>query len=181
MRDMLRHFRGRAGRSSQRCHERAGCDAIHIDAVRAELTRQRLCELDYPRLGRRVGRAARRGPRRIVRRRAGAERRRDVDDLAVGLPDHLWCGCLSAIEHALQIHIQHEVPVFIGDCQERPIARDAGIVHQDVHSAVRRDNLGHERVDLPAIGNIDSQSGGATACSLDFVDDGRYRSLVLVG
>ena len=82
MRDMLRHFRGRAGRSSQRRHERAGCDAIHIDAVRAELTRQRLCELDYPRLGRRVGRAARRGPRRIVRRRAGAERRRDVDDLS---------------------------------------------------------------------------------------------------
>jgi hypothetical protein len=56
-----------------------------------------------------------------------------------------------------------------------------GIVHQDVHAAMCRDNLGHEGLHLPAIGNIDSKSGGAAACGPDLVDGGGYRALVLIG
>ena len=69
-------------------------------------------------------------------------RGRDVDDRASAARLHRRHGALDAVEHAVEIDVDHPVPVVVLDLVDRRArSADAGIVHQHVEAAERRQPL----------------------------------------
>ncbi len=104
--------------------DRAGQHAVHPDALRGMVERERARHRGDPALGRRVGRDHAGAVRRVDRGErhhrataAGGERRDRV---------------LRGEEEALQVRIHDEVPVGLGEIRCRPVPGDAGARGDDV-------------------------------------------------
>src|SRR5690606_8162734 len=70
--------------------------------------------------------------------------RGDVHDAAPAGVDHAVDEGMGDIEHGVQVGAQHGVPCRFSHLAEGAVARDAGVVHQDVHPvAVGQDAFGH--------------------------------------
>ncbi len=80
----------------------------------------------------RLARAVRAQPRR----RPLARRRREVDDRAAGLAQQRQRR-VHAVDHALQIHIEHEIDVVVRHLFDPAAFADARIVEQHMHAPVR--------------------------------------------
>ena len=124
-----------------------GRDAVHRDVVAGQLLAERFGQRDDAGLRRAVGRG--------VRVAFLAGNRRDVDDAAVVLPDHVRHDGAAAQKDAGQIDVEHLLPGvdrILPDLLLRP--GDAGICDEDVDAA--------ERLDRGARGGFD---GGRTRMS----------------
>lgn len=67
----------------------------------------------------------------------------DVDDLARLLLHKVTVAGLDGVEHALQVDVQHRIPVRLGHGQQHLVPGDTGIVDQNIHAA----QLGHHVLD----------------------------------
>ena len=70
------------------------------------------------------------------------------------LPDHLARGALQAEEHALGVDPVDAVPIRLGQVHDLRIARDAGIVDDDVEPAELGDGARDHRIDARDIAAI---------------------------
>ena len=68
--------------------------------------------------------------------------------------DHLPRHALQAEEHALGVDAMDAVPVGLGQVHDVGAPCDAGVVHQDVDLAERRQCLLHHGVDLAEVADI---------------------------
>ena len=103
-------------------------DRIHVDALGGPFVREQLGEARDAVLRGRVGRHADAADLR--------QDRRHVDDLAASSARDRTLGeRLREEEHALEVDIDHVVPVLLGELQRIGAADDAGIVDQDVGAA----------------------------------------------
>ena len=126
---LLEQRRGHAGRARRR-------DRVHRDAVLAELDRPHEGHAHDPGLGGAVV-----GLAEVA---AQPGRRRDVDDAAVALLLHHRRRVAGAVERALEVHADHRVEVGLFHLDERLVAHDAGVVHEDVDRAERVDRGLHD-------------------------------------
>ena len=147
------------------------------DAVRRQFPRQEEGEGVDAGLGGAVGRVAR--PRLLGRVDPGArvaavlaDDRAQVDDAAVALPPHRRDHRLAGQEGALEVHVQHAVPLGLGQRRRGPEGDDAGDVHQDVQPAEGRERSVHRRVHLGAAGDVQRRLDPAPADRLDRGRDG---------
>ena len=60
-----------------------------------------------------------------------------------------------------QVDVQHHVPLVLGHPPERAVARDAGVVDDDVDAAVALAQVGGELVRRVLVGDVEQQRGAA--------------------
>ena len=141
---------GRAETRERDLPDHAGLDRVgeHVGHVRGDETRRdrvagdpaarhfardRFGQPDQPRLA-----------RRIVRLPGVAHQPRhagDVDDVSAALLEHRADHCLDEIECALEIGIQHHIPVLLAHPHEEPVAGQPRIVDQNIHPRKVREDL----------------------------------------
>ncbi len=74
--------------------------------------------------------------------------RADADDASAPLPDHRLEDGLREREYRRQVRRQHRIPIVAFQPDQQLVARDAGIVHQDVDPAVPSDDVGYRAIDV---------------------------------
>src|SRR5437773_4009478 len=102
----------------------AGRHRVHRHAFAHHFLRERLGETGHAGLGRRIVGLAELALDRV--------HRRDVDDAAPAALDHAVDHLARDIEDAVEVGVDHLHPVLLGHALEHRVARDAGVVHQDV-------------------------------------------------
>src|SRR5438445_1079880 len=111
-------------------------------------------ELPVPCLGQSAPRRLR---SRVIRLRLFAhhsDHRGDVHQGTAPLLGHGRQDSLGAVERALQVDVQHRIPVFFLHAEQQAVPRDARIVHQDVDAAELGDHpVGHRR-DVGPFGHV---------------------------
>ena len=126
--------------------DRARRDHRRADVVRLDLLAQPFGDHAHGVLGRRVDRAA--GADLV------AGDRRDVDDVPGLLLLHVRQRRGDAVEHALDVDVDHPVPVVDLEALERRLRHQPGVVDHHVDAPVRL----HGRVDQPlhlvAVGDV---------------------------
>ena len=137
--------------------------AVDPDAPVAVVDGHALGEHDHTALGGVVGAAAL-GPLDPLDRG-------DVDDGAPVRLEHVEQRVLVDQERALQVDVDHAVPLGLVDEVDRPTARDAGAVHDRVEPSVPGDDVGegvahrslvpHVEDVVDALGAVDGRHGGA--------------------
>ena len=116
-----------------------GTDRVDADAVRGELQRQRTREGNHPGLGDVVG--------GDPRGRILAVDRRQVDDASGLLALHEPRRRATALERAVQVHVQHPLPFLVPELDDGGhVLAQPGAVHEDVQPPARLRDLGEERV-----------------------------------
>ena len=125
-------------------------DRHNTDAVRRELDRPRFRETDEPELRRRVVAE----PVHAAQTRYG----RVVDDDARSLPDHLRDDPPCDQPRALQVDVQHRVPLVLGQLVRAPVCTDAGVVEQDVDAPELRHGRVNRSRDRRVVPNITLKS-----------------------
>jgi len=75
---------------------------------------------------------------------------------------------LAHIERALQVYADDFVPFFLGQLMQHGIARDPGIVHEDIHAAECLFHFIDERVRFGRIRNVMGRNECAPSEFLDF-------------
>ena len=101
--------------------------AVHRDVAAAELARERLGHADHAGLRRRVV--------RLPRVAGGADHRGDVDDASPARLHHAAHHRARQAEDRAQVGLDHLVPVLVLHAQRQVVARDAGVVDEDVDVA----------------------------------------------
>jgi hypothetical protein len=142
----------------------AGCgnwrNDVSLDVVLGALLCEGLGETDKRELG-----------SRVVGLAEGAEEtssRGSVDDTAVLLLAKVWpCGP-CALVCALDVDIDDEVPVLVGQVLEGDITQDTGVVDEDINAA---EGLDGGLDDLLALGDRVVVGNGLAASGLDLVDN----------
>ena len=69
---------------------------------------------------------------------------RDVDDPAPSALHHAARGRAHRGEGALEVRVQHRVPVLVLEAHQQVVAREPGVVHEDVERAEGRLDIRHE-------------------------------------
>jgi hypothetical protein len=110
-------------------------DRVDVDAFGRPLVGEQPCQPCDPALGSGIARHA--DPA------LEAQQRGDVDDLAAALCEHVPPGRLAQEEQALEVGVDHRVPVGLGELDRIGAADDAGVVDEDVEAA----ELGERAVD----------------------------------
>jgi len=112
-------------------HPRAGDrrDRVHVDAALLALDGERLGEAVEAELGHRVV--------RLPEVAVDAGRRRGHDDAAVAGVAQMVPGGVGDAERAEDVDAVNEVPVFLRHLLERGVAKDAGVVDDDVEALER--------------------------------------------
>ena len=133
-------------RGGHRRVNEAGSDGVHGDVARSDFD------------GDSAGEADQAGFRRDVVRLAGVAGLRDdrseIDDAAGALLEHRAEGLLDAEMRAGEVGAQHGVPVFEFHAQGERVARDGGVVHQNVELAEFREHLLEAGFHLRGIGYV---------------------------
>jgi hypothetical protein len=80
--------------------------------------------------------------------------RADLDDAAPALFHHARHHLLGDVEHAVQVGVDHGVPVLRRHLQEHAVARDAGVVDQHVDRAVLGLGLGEGLDGAVPVGHV---------------------------
>src|SRR6185436_11959962 len=111
-------------------------DGVHGDALARDLERERLGKAVDPGLGG--------GIVGLAESTLLPVHRRDVDHPAPAALDHAVHHLLGHVEARIEVGAHHRVPVGLGHLLERHVARDAGVVDQDVDHP----DLGLDRVHL---------------------------------
>ena len=57
----------------------------------------------------------------------------DIDDAAGALLEHGAHHALDEVERALEIRIEHEIPILLAHAHGEAVARQAGVVHENIH------------------------------------------------
>src|SRR5512134_551367 len=128
--DLLAHVR--ADRAHQVGLDVARRDGVDGDALAHHLLRQRLREPHHARLGGGVV-----GLPELALNRV---HRGDVDDAPPAALDHAVDHLARDVEHAVEVGVDDRHPVLLGHALEHRVARDAGVVDEDVH---RPDHRAH--------------------------------------
>src|SRR4051812_11357253 len=110
---------------------------VHRDALLHNFLRQRLGEAGHPGLGRGVVGLAELPLDRVDRG--------DVDDAAPAALAHAVDHLARHVEHAVQVGVDHRHPVLLGHALEHRVARDAGVVVEDVDRAHHRGRVVEHR------------------------------------
>ncbi len=118
--------------------DKTRCHTIDRDVARAQFPRQRARHTRNARLGSRVV-----GLTRVA---AGTYHRGDIDDATVALLHHRSHHATAQAKHCFQISIKHGVPLVVFHAQGQVVARDAGVVDQNMQAAVLFDNGVNERL-----------------------------------
>lgn len=71
--------------------------------------------------------------------------------------------CLGDHEYALEVGVEHTVPFGLVEVERPRRAGDAGIVDEDVEAPCIRQRSRHRG----AVGHVDLDGAGASACRLD--------------
>ena len=72
----------------------------------------------------------------------------DIDNAARAALAHVDGGLLHTEKSALQIDIDHRVPIRFGEFVQHGVAVNSGVIHHDIHRAKRLFGLGKQRFDL---------------------------------
>jgi len=91
-----------------------------------------------------------------------AHYRAQIDDTAHTLAQHHRLDGLGEVEHRLKIHGDHHIPLLLGHAHQQRVARNPGIVHQNIHTAKIGDHLFHHLLGIRKQGSI-----GGIAFGLD--------------
>ena len=143
--------------------DKAGGDGIDGDATLTDFFGQALGQTDHARF--RGGIVALSGV-------AGdAGHAGDIDDPAAALSHHDSCSRSGAVPGALEIGVDHQVPIRFFHHHNDVIARRAGIVHQDVQPPEFFLDIANQGAGLIEIADIGLSGNGLTACRHDFGDD----------
>ena len=126
-------------------------DRVHVDPEPTELEGQRAGEALYTGLRRGVVRLA----AVAVRRDAG-----EVEDLPVLLRHERLLGRLAHQEGALEVHVDHRVPVVLTELEQQVVPGDAGVVHQDVQSTELLEHAVDSRLDGGTVGDVAPDADG---------------------
>ena len=148
------------GGAQHRGVDESGRDRVDGDPFRAQFEGQGLGEPDHSRLGRHVM-----GHERLPPVGAG---RRDVDDPAPPLLDHVGHDGLAAVEGAGEVDGEDAAPLLGRDGEEAVEPVESGAVHQDGRPAELLPYGGHPFIDLPSVRDIDPQSACRTPCRRNF-------------
>ncbi|EGE58966.1 hypothetical protein RHECNPAF_2530040 [Rhizobium etli CNPAF512] len=105
------------------------------------------------------------------RRDAVTADRRQVDDLPGSLRLHDRQGCRDAVEHTLDVDIDHPVPLLDLEGRERRERHDAGIVEDDVEPAEFRSGKTREGLDLGTVGDVKLPQTHRSAPGFDFAGE----------
>jgi hypothetical protein len=73
----------------------------------------------------------------------------------------------DAVEHALDVDVDHAVPLIDERLVDRREGHQPGVVHEHVHAPELRGRGLNERIDLGALGYVDPHGRGLAACALD--------------
>ena len=92
---------------------------------------------------------------RLTRVADQSDDRADVDDPTAPLLDHRPHQGLHKIERAFQVRVQDRVPIFNRHPHAQSVARDAGVVHQNVDATEVFQNLCADFLHGGMIGDID--------------------------
>ena len=96
-----------------------------------------------------------------------AEKRRDVDDLAVAARNHVASGELRELERASEVDLEDAVPVFESDFFGSSTVDGAGVVDEDIDAAQRSDGLMEEVFGSVDVREIRLEGVGFAACGVD--------------
>ena len=124
----------------------AGRDRVHADAAGAELARQRLRQADDPGLGG--------GVVRLARVPVDADDAREVHDRAGAAAKHLPRDGAAGVEGAAQVRVDDLLPVLVAHARDQRVARDAGVVDEDVDVAELRLDALDQRLRLRGIADV---------------------------
>ena len=103
-----------------------------------------------------------------------------VDRIAgvLGQLPPVHAGEVRGAEMALEVDVDHDVPLVLGHREAHPVAEDAGVVHQHVHAAERVDGLRDQMLGAGPRGDV-VEVGHRLATGLgDLVDHLRRRRFV---
>src|SRR5512134_884438 len=128
--DLLAHVR--ADRAHQVGLDVAGRDRVDGNALAHHFLRQRLGEARHARLGG--------GVVGLAELALDGVHRGDVHHAPPAALDHAVDHLARDVEHAVEVGVDHRHPVLLGHALEHRVARDAGVVDQDVH---RPDHRAH--------------------------------------
>jgi hypothetical protein len=141
--------------ADQRAGERPGADRVDEDAVTGELERRVAHHVDHRRLA---------GGVAVADERLGTEAgvRGGDDDPAGALALHHGRGGAHRVHHAVQVHVEHPVPVLAPDGVDRLAALDAEAGHRgearvgerDVDAALAVDGVVEERLHLRIVPDV---------------------------
>src|SRR5574341_269787 len=153
----------------QRGGDEARGDGVDGDVARGDLAGERFGQANQTRLARRVIRL----PGVPGDARDGG----DVDDAPVAFAQHGLDGGLRAVECALEVGLNHDVPVGLRHQHNDHVPRGARVVYEDVQPAVRLDRGLDQAFSGFEIGDIRLDGPGFAARLLDFL----YRRVCALG
>jgi hypothetical protein len=108
--------------------------------------------------------------------------RRDVDDSAAILTDHLLTGCGAAVKYAVQVQVDGCAPLFGPQFfwwfDEHRATR---VVYQDIEATKLRNSGSYEFLDLLGLGNIAGQWHTGVAVVFDIASDIVQLGLIATG
>src|SRR5690606_20622403 len=85
------------------------------------------------------------------------------DDAAVTAPDHMAHGGPGAVHHALEVDVQHVLPILRLHADEQGVPGSAGVVDHNVQLAKALDDLFDESLRLLAVGQVCAEPVGLRA------------------
>ncbi len=84
--------------------------------------------------------------------------------------DHRGDGRADGAPRARQVHVDHGVPLFVGQLPEPPPAQHARVRDEDVQPRELLDAVGHHLTQRGAVADIDLTRQDLPACGLDATD-----------
>src|SRR5262249_4269265 len=134
-------------------------DGVDRDVAAAKLLRQRFGESDQA--------GFRRGIIRLTGGARLADDARDVHDAAPAVTHHAGQNLLDTTKCAIQINVEHEVPVGGFHTHGQAVAGDAGVVHQDVDAGLVAQRLREGFLDALRIGDVEVDRHRLTGTGTD--------------
>src|ERR1035437_2575870 len=132
--------------------DETGGNRVHGDATAGQLPGGGLGEANHTRLA---------GPVIALSGVAyEADHRSNVNDAPRALLEQAAAECLGEEERALEVDVQHGIPVRLAHAHEQAVLGDAGIVDQDVHLAGGGQDLLRGSLHAGGVGDVGSEGPG---------------------
>src|SRR6185312_10018208 len=135
--------------------DEAGCYSVRQDVARAQLPGDRFGEADQTGLAGSVV--------RLPLVAVDSDDARDVDHAAPATLHHAARRCADRDEGAAQIRVDDRVPVVVLDAHQEVVARESGVVYENVDSAKRRLHIRHESCNCRNIADVRGEATRAAA------------------
>ena len=145
---------------------------VHADVVRRVLDRGLLAEVHERALARAV--------HGVSGRHDEPEGRAHRDDRAAAAFDHVRDRRAHAQERPFEVHVEHVLPLVVGEVDERHHALDRGREHEHPDAAQAR-SLSDHGLDVGCLGHIARDGHGVLAVGNDRIRDDLGRGPIDVG